>query len=83
MTYLTKVTEEYRADTEPEAQTLIDEAKHNSLYMLDKYSAAYKVQKAKGEILDEYYLVSLTKIFTDPKEPNANISVSYRQESAF
>lgn len=75
--YLLNVTEVYRADTDFEAQKLIEEAKADGRYVLVKYSTQKKERKQKGEIVDEYYKVSLVKAFDDEKEPCGETSISY------
>lgn len=80
MRYLIQTTEIYRADTEVEVQGLIQEAKDAGEYTLTKYSTEKKEVKAKGEIIDEYYKVSLTKTFTNIKEPDTVASVIYEVE---
>lgn len=80
MRYLIQTTEVYRADTEPEVQGLIQEAKEAGEYVLAKYSSEKKEVKAKGEVIDEYYKVSLTKVFTNIKEPDTVASVIYEVE---
>jgi len=67
--YLLKTTEEHRADSELEATELINAAKADNRYILSKYSSVKKERKAKGEIIDEYYIVTLVKTFDDPKDP--------------
>ena len=76
--YLIKTTEEHRADTESEVTELIDTAKNDDRYILSKYSSVKKERKAKGEIIDEYYMVTLVKVFDDAKEPNGEASVEYK-----
>lgn len=75
--YLIKVTEEHRADSEAEATALIEESKHDSRFVLSKYSSVHKEVKAKGEVVDEYYLVSLVKVFDDAKYPCGDAQVNY------
>lgn len=78
MKYLIQTTEIYRADTEAEVQDLIAEAKSANEYELAKYSSEKKEIKVRGEgVVGEYYKVSLTKIFTDIKEPVVTAAVSY------
>lgn len=77
MRYLVQTTEVYRADTDAEAQGLITEAKSAGEYVLAKYSSEKKEVKAKGEIIDEYYKVSLTKLFTSIKEPDSVVTITY------
>lgn len=78
--YLTTVIEAYRVDSENEAAELINEAKESNKWMLQKYSSVKKEKKKNGEVLDEYYLVSLVKQFNDVKEPISEVSVSYEVE---
>lgn len=80
MKYLITTTEVYRVDTETEAQALIESAKTDNHFILNKYISEYKEQKSKGEVIDEYYKVSLVKTFTSIKEPDAQVSVEYTIE---
>ena len=75
--YLIKTTEEHRADSELEVTELINAAKADNRYLLSKYSSVKKERKQKGEIVDEYYIVTLVKVFDDPKAPNGEASVDY------
>ena len=79
--YLLSVQETYRADTETEATALIEEAKQDNTYILSKYTSEHKEVKAKGEVVDEYYKVTLTKLFNNIKEPDTNIDVIYEVEN--
>lgn len=76
--YLVKTTEEHRADSETEATELINAAKADNRYLLSKYSSVKKERKQKGEIIDEYYIVTLVKVFDDPKDPAGEASVEYK-----
>jgi hypothetical protein len=76
--YLIKTTEEHRADNESEAAELINNAKADGRYILSKYSSVKKERKQKGEIVDEYYIVTLVKVFDDAKEPCGEATVEYR-----
>ena len=81
MRYLIQTTEVYRADTEAEAQGVITEAKQAGEYTLTKYASEKKDIKVKGEgVVGEYYKVTLTKVFTDIKEPDVQASVIYEVE---
>lgn len=77
MRYLCEVTEKYRIDTENEAKIFIEEQKKDNKYALKKYASELKERKAKGEIVDSWYQVTLVKSFNDPKEPVEEITVSY------
>lgn len=77
MVYLVQVTETYRVDTEDQVIKMIDEAKEDRRFTLVKHASQYKERKAKGEVVDAWYKVSLTKQFTDEKEPDATVTISY------
>lgn len=77
MKYLCEVTEKYRIDSENEAKAFIEEQKKENRYALKKYSSELKERKSKGEIIDEYFQVTLVKSFNDPKEPVEEIEVTY------
>lgn len=76
--YLIKTTEEHRADNELEAAELINAAKADTRYLLSKYSSVKKERKQKGEIVDEYYIVTLVKVFDDAKEPCGEAQIEYK-----
>lgn len=77
MVYLVQVTETYRVDTEDQVIKMIDEAKEDRRFTLVKHASQYKERKAKGEVIDAWYKVSLTKQFTDEREPDATVTISY------
>lgn len=63
---LQKITEVYRIDTENEANSFIDEEtkKANEKgYKLTKVENKYKTKKSKGEIIEEWYVVTIEKNF--------------------
>ena len=78
--YLVSTTETYRIDTESEATKAIEEAKKDNSYTLGKYTNEHKERKLKGEVVDEYWKLTLTKIFNDIKEPDNIIKVDYEVE---
>ena len=75
--YLVSTTETYRVDSESEATRAIEEAKKDNSYTLSKYTNEHKERKSKGEVIDEYWKLTLTKNFNDIKEPNSIITVDY------
>ena len=77
MRYLISTTETYRVASEEDVEALITEAKGANSYELAKYTREYKEKKSKGEVVDAWYKVTLTKKFTDEKEPDRSIEVSY------
>ena len=68
MKELLKNTEQHRVDTEEEATRLIEEetelAKANG-YRLTKTESKYRTKKAKGEVIDEWYIVTIEKNFAE------------------
>jgi len=78
--YLVSTTETYRVDSESEATRAIEEAKKDNSYTLSKYTNEHKERKSKGEVIDEYWKLTLTKNFNDIKEPNSIITVDYEVE---
>ena len=77
MAHLIKTTEVYRVETEDEAKKFIEEQKQNDSYEMIKYSSEYKTKKAKGEIEDEWFRVTLVKNFDDEKDPIGSVKISY------
>lgn len=81
--YLCQVQEIYRVNSEAEAARLIEEAKSDKRFTLLKSSTEYKTVKAKGEIVDEYWKTTLVKHFTDLKDPDCSVDVSYSVEDGY
>lgn len=75
--YLCSTVETYRADYEHEADELINMARESRLYDLKKSSVQKKEIKVKGEVVDEFFLVSLAKNIQDPKNPEVNVKLNY------
>ena len=83
MNYLLETTESYRVDTAVAAQEIIEKAKTSNEYLLMRYTTIYKEKKVKGEVEDSWYKVTLVKKFTDEKEPDGAMEISYKKGSAF
>ena len=83
MKYLIRSVETYRVANENEAKKTIEEAKKDKNYTLSKYSSEYKCTKSKGEVVDEWYRVTLTKDFNTEKEPDLYVDVTYKTEPGF
>lgn len=77
--YLIKVTEQYRCDTESEAMELINTAKKNNEYTVTKTSSEIKTLKQKGEVIDEWRRVIITKEFCQEKEPDKQLIPNYME----
>lgn len=77
-TYLIKTTEIYRTDTEKEARDLIEKAKKDSGYEVIKSTIETRTAKQKGEIIDEWRRVTITKVFDEEKEPGGELMPYYK-----
>jgi hypothetical protein len=77
MKYLITTTETYRVDSEEEVEAILEEAKNDSNYSLVKYSSMYKEKKAQGDVVDSWFKLTLTKTFTDEKEPDRDVQITY------
>lgn len=77
MKYLISQTDTYRVDTVEEVEKLHEELKNDRYFTLTSFSYKTKVQKAKGEIIDEWQLVTAKKEFNNEKEPDRHIAVKY------
>lgn len=75
--YLITTTETYRVDTEEEVQAILEEAKNDSNYTVVKYSSTYKEKKAQGDVVDSWYRLTITKAFTDEKDPDRDVQITY------
>lgn len=75
--YLISTTETYRIDNEQEAANFIQEAKESNTYILGKYASEHKERKSKGEVIDEYWKVTLIKQFNDIKDPYSDVHIIY------
>ena len=78
--YLITTSETYRINNESEVARFIDEAKNCPTFELKKYNCEYKEQKAKGEVIDSWYRVTLVKSFNDEKEAYDEIEITYAKE---
>lgn len=67
--FLIKQVETYRVDNEADAKKFIEEQKQGEGYVITKYSSELKETKSKGEVIDSWYRVTLTKDIQPEKEP--------------
>jgi hypothetical protein len=68
MRTLLKTTDLYLVDTEEEAMKMIEEAKDNQItggYTVTKSGYTMKTKKAKGEIVDVSFKVSIERTFNE------------------
>lgn len=64
METLMKQTDEIMVDTEEQAKALIDSFKEKSReegFEIVSYTSTLKEKKSKGEVVDAYYIVKVTK----------------------
>lgn len=80
MEYLISTTDVYRVATVGDVERLHEELKADSHFTLGAFSYKTKQIKAKGEILDEYQLVTAKKLFNIEKEPETYITIHYEVE---
>ena len=67
----------YRVPTVDDVLELREELSDLPNGRLESFSYTEKYIKEKGEIVEEYQVVSATKVFTDEKEPTGVFTVSY------
>ena len=79
MTYLIKATNVYRVDNVNEALHLREELERMP-GELSSFKYTHKDIKVKGEIIDNYELVSATLVFQSEKEPDDYVRESYGSE---
>lgn len=79
--YLLKTTEVYRLETMGDVEDFhkwLQEDADKQGYQLVGFSWKEKKQSVKGEIIDEWYVVSATKMFENEKEPDLPLrKISY------
>lgn len=83
MKYLLTTTEKYRVATVAEVEALHEEFLNDPNYTLASFGYTTKYIKAKGQIVEEYQVVTAKKTFNDEKEPESNINVHYGYEGEF
>ena len=75
--YMISDTTVYRVGTVAEVEALHEELLHDPHFDLVAFSYKTKQIKQKGEVVEEYQVVSAKKVFTDEKEPIAQYDVEY------
>ena len=77
MRYLLSCTDIYRVPTVADVEALHDELSTDVNFTLTAFSYKTKLVKAKGEVIDEYQVVTAKKIFNEEKDPISNVKVHY------
>lgn len=65
MTVLKKKVLTYNIDEEVEADDLVEKAKQDHDYKITKTEKKLKVVKSKGQVIDQYYIISITQEYID------------------
>lgn len=77
--YLLKTVDTYRVSTVAEVESLHEKLLQDPMFDLTAFSYKTKYIKQKGEIVEEYQVVSATKIFTEEKDPSRTVTVVYEE----
>ena len=54
-----------------------EELKNDSHFTLASFGYKHKEVKQKGDVVDEYELVTVKKLFNNEKEPDNEIKITY------
>lgn len=68
MEILMKKVETYKIDTMENAEKFVDEVKkdpEHEGYEVKSYKIVKKEKKSKGEVVDQYFLTEVTKVWND------------------
>lgn len=79
MKYLLKTVLTYRVGTVDEVEALHNELLENPVFDLTAFSYKTKQIKAKGEVIEEYQVVSATVVFTEEKNPERIVTVNFEE----
>ena len=77
MNYLINTVDTYRVATVEDVERLHEELKADRNFTLASFSYKTKYIKQKGDIVDEYQLVSAKKIFNEEKDPVSSVNIKY------
>lgn len=75
--YLLSCTDVYRVPTVADVEALHEELSSDVNFQLTAFSYKTKYVKQKGEIIDEYQVVTAKKVFDDEKDPVRNVKIHY------
>lgn len=68
---LISTVETYRLETEDDVNAFKQEQREEADsvgYTINNFNITLKEQKSKGEVVDSWYIVSIKKVFEDPKD---------------
>lgn len=78
--YLVNSVDTFRVATVDDVERLHEELKNDPYFTLASFSYKTKQVKSKGEVVDEYQLVTAKKLFNEEKEPGTVIEIKYEVE---
>lgn len=79
MKYLLKAVDTYRVPTIADVEALHEQLLDDPTFDLIAFSYKTKQIKVKGEVIEEYQVVTATKIFTNEKDPEDVYTVTYER----
>lgn len=79
MRYLLKAVDTYRVPTVADVEILHEQLLDDPTFDLTAFSYKTKQVKAKGEVIEEYQVVTATKVFTNEKDPEDVFTVTYER----
>lgn len=78
MDYLVTVVESWRVPTMEDADALEMEARSDGHFEVSKCGKVHKERKVKGEVVDAWVVVTITKVFNNMKEPDTYVRPEYK-----
>lgn len=75
--YVIQTTDTYRVATVADVEALHEELLNSSDFDLVAFSYRTKFIREKGQVVDEYQLVTAKKVFNNEKEPETKIEIVY------
>lgn len=77
MKYLIQSVDTYRVPTVADVEALHEELQKNPNFDLVAFSYKTKFIKVKGEVVDEYQVVTAKKSFNEEKDPVSPVDIAY------
>lgn len=77
MKYLINTVDTYRVDTVEEVEALHEALKNDNHFTLTSFSYKTKQLKSKGDVVEEWQLVTAKKEFNNEKEPISQVEIIY------
>lgn len=80
MAYLISSVDTYRIQSVEEVEKFHEDLTNDPHFILGAFAYKTKQVKSKGEVIDEYQLVTVKKLFNNEKEPEDYIKINYEVE---